>query len=122
MKKILTKNWKQLFTCLFICSLFFWHFILSPLLPLLVSLLFHYYFVIILLLICYYWSLVKNWSDLWNRVCLFIRPSVTALLKKRSKDFSETWYEVRLENSVTLFLYILLILLKSSFFVFFLTL
>ena len=56
-------------------------------------------------------------------VCSFVHPSVTAFLKNRSKDFSETWYEVRtpygLENSVDLFLYILLILLKSTFFALF---
>ena len=62
-----------------------------------ISLLFRYYFVIISLLLCYYWSPVENRRPIKSllSVCVCVRPSVTAFLRNRSKDFSEIWHEVR---------------------------
>ena len=46
-----------------------------------------------------YWSQVENrrtYNITSVRTCVrtYVRPLLTAYLKNRSKDFSETWYEV----------------------------
>ena len=52
------------------------------------------------------WSLVENRKGLINSglsVRPSVRSSVTAFLKNRSKDFSESWYEVSFFDKIAIF-------------------